>query len=168
MCCKQLMFNQTHHMNKSTLMCSTTPKCQSYSGTTCPTKDLLNVVPDEALKLILCEPETSASNHAWGQRSGAKVEGLTFNIRCTESEMSSLNCLMLLLPLFEIITVHPSQQTSPSVNGCHPLQSDGFTQNEDAHDEDHDEEEPHEEAIHNFGNLPPLADTQLCSSLVLV
>lgn len=97
MCCKQLMFNQTTDMKESTLMGSTTPKCQSYSGTSSPTKDLLNLVPDEALKLILCEPETSASNRAWGQRSGAKVEGLTFNIRCTESEISSLNCLMLLL-----------------------------------------------------------------------
>lgn len=117
-------------MNESTLMGSTTPKCQSYSGTSSPTKDFLNLVPDEALKLILCEPKTSASNCAWGQRSGAKVEGLTFNIRFTESEISSLYCLILLLgklqangqfPLFKMITVHPSQQTSPSVNGSNQM-----------------------------------------------
>lgn len=119
MCCKQLMFNQMHRHER--VHTDGQYKCQSYSGTSCLTKDLLNLVPDEALKLTLCEPKTSASNCAWGQRSGAKVEGLTFNIRCTESEIFSLCCLML---LFVGETKENSQFSTLQIYHCSPVSTD--------------------------------------------
>lgn len=45
---------------------------------------------------------------------------------------------------------------------------DSFPYNKQTHEEDHDEEYPHKEAIHDFSDLPPLRVSSLCGLLLLV
>ena len=44
--------------------------------------------------------------------------------------------------------------------------SGGLGDDEDAHEEDHDEEDPHEKPIHHLGNLLPLCRFHTCSPLL--